>query len=123
VGEGNAVPTNFGEIAHYNKRIAARFYLQAKIERDCGRDSEADYHAQMAARYLQAAQEQRIAMSQEPGRLVEVKRPRPWTVKSQRTPLLTTGRLALQRITGQFATAVRQSVSRRDDSLQSLSLN
>jgi hypothetical protein len=123
VREENALPTNFGEIARYNKRIAARFYLQAKIERDSGKYCEADYHAQLAVRYLQAAQEQWIAMCQEPSHSIKAPKPRPWTLKPQRTPLLTTGRLALQRITGQFVTAVRQSISRRDDSLQGLSLN
>ena len=117
------MPINFGEIARYNKRIAARFYLQAKIERDCGRNYEADYHAQLAVRYLQAAREQKIAMSHVPSCSIETPKPRPWTLKSQRTPMLTTGRLAFQRITGQLATAVRQSIFRRDDSLQGLSLN
>lgn len=121
--EENAVPINFGDIAHYHRRIATHYYLLAQIERQCGKHCEADYHSQLAVRYVEAAREQKIAMPHVPSHSIQAAKPRPWTVKPQRPPLLTTGRLALQRITGQLATAVRQSISRRDDSLQSLSLN
>ena len=117
------MPTNFGEIAHYNKRIAARFYLLAQTERNCGKHSEADYHAQLALRYLQAAQEQWIAMRQEPGRSVEVKKPHPWAHLKGRSLAASKRWTALQRVAGKLATSIRQSISGREAPIQSLSLN
>lgn len=113
------MPTDYGEIARYNKRIAVRFYLLAQIERNCGKNCEADYHAQLAVRYLQAAQEQWIAMRQEPGHSIEVKKPRPWAL----LPVPYSRWLAVQRLAGKLASSIRQSISRRDAPIQSLSLN
>jgi hypothetical protein len=116
------LPTNFGEIASYNKRIAARFYLRSQIERNCGKFSEAEYHSQLAARYIQAANEQRIEMSRTPGRPVVFQRPRPWTFNSQPGPLAACW-FAVQSLVGKLATAVRRSIARRKMPLQSLSLD
>jgi hypothetical protein len=118
------LPTNFGEIAHYNKRIATRFYLLAQIERNSGKNCEAEYHAQLALRYLQAAEEQWIAMRQEPGRLVEVKKkPRPWALLPEHRSLASTLWSAFQRLAGRLGASARQSNSGRESPIQTLSLN
>jgi hypothetical protein len=117
------LPINFGEIADYNKRIAARHYLRAQIARDCGKCSEADYHTQLAVRYIEAAREQKVAMRQEPGSAVENRKLRPWTTLPEPASAAATGWAALGRLARQLATAFRQSISRRSVSIHSLSLD
>jgi hypothetical protein len=117
------LPTNFGDIAHYHKRIAARYYLLAQIERSCGKNCEADYHAQLAVRYVEAAQEQKIAMTRTPGRFVEIKKRRPWALLPGHGAAASARWLAVQRLAGKLATSIRQSIARRNAPLQSLSLN
>jgi hypothetical protein len=117
------LPINFGDIAHYNKRSAARCYLLAQIERNCGKNCEAEYHAQLAVRYLHAAQEQKIAMSRTPGRPVEVRKPRPWMLAPRPSPRVATCWFAVQRFSGKLAASIRQSIARRNIPIQSLSLN
>jgi hypothetical protein len=117
------LPTNFGDIARYNQRIATRFYLQALIERNCGKNCEAEYHAQLAVRYLEAAQEQTIAMTRPPGYTTEDRRPRPWTLEPSSTPLAANCWTAVRRFSGKMASAIRQSISRREIPFQGLSLN
>jgi hypothetical protein len=117
------LPVNFGDIAHYHKRIAARYYLLAQIERSCGKHCEADYHAQLAVRYVQAAQEQKIAMTRTPGRFVEIKKRRPWALLPGRNAPASICWIAVQRLYGKLATSIRESKSRRDVPIQSLSLN
>lgn len=108
------MPTDFGEIAHYNKRIAARFFLRAQIARNNGRRSEAEYHAQLALRYIEAAREQRVAMCQEPGHSANKKNShrRPWALLP-----------APQSATRRLAASIWQLVARRSVPIQSLSLN
>lgn len=117
------MPTNFGDIAHYHKRIAARYYLLAQIERGCGKNCEADYHAQLAVRYVQAAQEQKIAMSRTPGRFIEISKRRPWALSPAHGAAASARWWALPRLVGKLATSIRESIARRNDPLQSLSLN
>ena len=123
VGEGKTVPVNFGDIVYYNQQIAARYYLRAQIERDCGKNSEADYHTQLAARYSEAANEQQIAMSQAPGSHIEDRKPRPWTMAPRHVSLAGTSWIAIQSHSRQIATAIRQFVSRRNTPLHGLSLD
>ena len=127
------MPINFGEIAHYNQQIADRYFLRAQIERDCGKNSEAEYHIQLAIRYSQAAKEQQIAKRQAPGSLiptgrisggrVELRRPRLRAIKPRRSSFATLGWTAIQSLSRRITTAIRQSVSRRENPLQGLSLN
>lgn len=117
------MPIDFGDIIHYNKRIAARYYLQAQIERNRGDDSQASFHADVAARYLQAAHEQRLVMSSAPGRPIEAPRSRLWFLEPKSASKQGGNRTALRRLFAQFAAAVRQSLARRSSPLQSLSLN
>ncbi len=72
------MPANFGEIAGYHSLIAARYAALAQAAREQGDIATANYHAGQAARYVQAAQEQRIAMRQAPGRSIEQEKPRRW---------------------------------------------
>jgi hypothetical protein len=123
VKEENAVPINFGDIALHHKRIASRYYLLAQIERNCGKHSEADYHAQLAVRYIQAAREQKIVMSRTPGRFIEVKKTRPWTIAFRPRPLPTACWNAVQRLSGKLAAAIRHSIPKRELPFQGLSLN
>jgi hypothetical protein len=117
------LPIDFGDIVHYNKRIAARHYLRAQIARDCGKCSEADYHAQLAARYIEAAREQKVAMRHEPGSAVENRKLRPWTTLPEPAPAAATGWSAFRRLARQLAAAFRQSTSRRSISIHNLSLD
>ncbi len=118
------MPTDFGEIARYNQRIATRLFLRAHIERNSGKNSEAEYHAQLAARYLQAAQEQWIAMRQEPGHsVIEVKKPRPWAHLKGRSLAASQRWSALQRLARILTASIADSISRREATIQSLPLN
>jgi hypothetical protein len=118
--EEGVLPVNFGDIVHYNKRIAARYYLRAQIERDCGKYSEAEYHTQLAVRYVQAALEQKRIMSRTPGHSSEVRKPRPWTYRAKSNSVVAT---LLRRLAGGVARGLHQIVSGREAPLQTLSLD
>jgi len=47
------MPANFGEIAGFHSRMAARYLTLAKAARDRGDLTTANYHADQAARYLE----------------------------------------------------------------------
>jgi hypothetical protein len=117
--EERALPTNFGEIAHYHKRIATQNYLLAQLARNKGEEAEAEYHAQVALRYARAAQEQRIAMSRAPGCPIEAPRCRSWYEE----PGQAAWRVAARQLRGWLAVSLRRLIARREVALQSLSLN
>ena len=117
------MPTNFGDIAHHHRRIAARYRQLAFAARSCGRICEADYNEQLAARYVQAAQEQKDAMRQEPGAPAENRKLRPWTLIPEPNPPAPAGWAAFQFLASQLAGSVRRSISRRNVPVQGLSLN
>jgi len=114
------LPVNFGDIVHYNKRIAARYYLRAQIERDCGKHSEAEYHTQLAVRYVQAAIEQKRVMSRTPGNSSEVRKTRPWTCQAKSSSVAAA---VLRRLARGVARGLHQIVSGREAPLQTLSLD
>jgi len=117
------LPTNFGDIAHHHRRIAARYRQLAVAARNCGRFWEADYHEQLAARYVQAAQEQKVAMRQEPGAPAAERKLRPWTLIREPNPAAPAGWASVQILAGQLVRSIRRSTSRRNVPAGGLSLN
>jgi hypothetical protein len=67
------MPADFGDITAYHREEAARHFALAQAARDRGSFGEADYHAAMAVRWYEAAQEQEIAM-REPVRHIAYRR-------------------------------------------------
>ncbi len=117
------MPANFGEIASYHNRLAAQYLALARTAHKEGDLSLADYNTQMAARYIEAAEEQRTAMSELPGRPAAQPAPRPWIPAPKRAPLATACLSAIRRGAGSIAAALQHSISRRSASIQSLSLH
>lgn len=113
------MPINFGDIAHYHKRIATQSYLRAQLARNKGEEAEAEYHVQVALRYAQAAQEQRMAMSRAPGCPIEAPRCRSWYEESGQAAR----RWSVRRLCGWLAASLRRLIARREAAIQSLSLN
>ncbi|MGA2834237.1 MAG: hypothetical protein ABSE55_14300 [Terracidiphilus sp.] len=60
------MPADFGDITAYHREEAARHFALAQAARERESFGEADYHASMAVRWYEAAQEQKIEMRQEP---------------------------------------------------------
>lgn len=116
------MPINFGDIAGHHKRIAARHFRLAQAARDCGNHPEAKYHAELAVRYVQAAEEQGIAMRQAPGRFIEEKRPGRLFKAPERVSPAPARLLAILRGAGYLAAVILQSISGRSASSQGLSL-
>jgi len=133
------MPANFGEIATYHSRLAVQHMALAQAARDRGDLNAAEYNRELAARYIEAAEEQKTAMSQAPDRRAANQARRPWTQKPSqalnpttarpaqkadpgRTPLALTCLSALRRGAGSVATALPQSLSHAHVSLQNLSL-
>lgn len=140
------MPANFGEIANYHSRLAAQHMALAQAARDAGDDNTAEYNRQLAARYIEAAEEQKLSMSQAPGYAAVNQAPRPWAQQgkpaakpapklapkpvlkaaSSRTvkpaPLTVTCLSALCRGAGSLAATLQQSLARANASLQRLSL-
>jgi hypothetical protein len=117
------MPANFGEIAGFHSRMAARYLALAEAARDRGDLTTANYHADQAARYFEAAEEQKLAMSQAPGRTIQTQKARPWSQKQERAPRAAGSLLAVLRGAGQMATAIRQSISRRGTPFHGLTLH
>ena len=62
------MPVDFGDITAYHHEEAARHYALAQAARDRGSLAEAEFQAGLAARWDEAAQEQKIGMSHTPSR-------------------------------------------------------
>jgi len=128
------MPANFEEIAGYHSRIATRHLALAHAAREAGDHTTANYQAQLAERYSEAAEEQKMAMNQFPGHSA-IDAPRRWTPEPKRAPksapkpagkhapLVLTCLSALCRSAGSLAATIRQSLSSTNDSLQGLSLH
>ena len=69
------MPANFGDIAAFHHEEADRHYALAQAARDRGCLAEAEYQAGLAARWDEAAREQRIGMRQQPAHTSEKQRP------------------------------------------------
>jgi hypothetical protein len=116
------MPANFGEIAGYHSRIAARHLALAQTARAYGNDGEANYQTELAARYITAAQEQKIAMTQGPGTSAANPRAKHWPMVQPPRPWLAVCVMAVAHGVGRVVNGVRQSKSGRDDSFTGLSL-
>jgi hypothetical protein len=133
------MPANFGEIANYHSRLAAQHMALAREARDAGDLNAAEYNRQIAARYIEAAEEQKTVMSQAPGYSSVNPAPRPWAQQEKPAPkpapkpaLKTTPRRApftvnclavLRRGADSVAATLNQSLSNANASLRSLSLH
>jgi hypothetical protein len=117
------MPSNFDVIAGYHSLMAARFAALAQAAREKGDIATANYHSDQAVRYVQAAQEQRLAMSQAPGRSIEDRRPRRLFKEPKRVPPAPARLLAVLRGAGHLASVIRQSISGRSASSQRLTLH
>lgn len=114
------MPASFGEIANYHSRLAVQYLALARKARDAGDLNAAEYNHQLAARYVEAAQEQTLTMSQEPGRFAPPRAPR-----SQAAPQrAAVAELIPKRTAWVVAclSAIRHTLSGSNDSLQGLSL-
>jgi len=140
-GIGAAMPANFLEIADCHRRLAAQQMALAHAARDRGDFSTAEFFRQQAARYIEAAEEQRIAMSHAPGQAAVRPLARSWTEPDRiakttrrttkakahrpaktRQPLSVPGLSALRRCAGHLAVALQHSLSGLRVSVSSLSL-
>lgn len=118
------MPANFGEIAEYHSRIAARYLALAQAARDEGNLAEAHYRIELAARYIQAAEEQRIVMRQESGPSIAPQSPRLWSPEAQQSARPAPARLqAVLHGAGQIASAIRQYMVKRNEPFHGLSLH
>jgi hypothetical protein len=117
------MPANIGEIAGYHSRMAAQYLALAQAAREEGNLTEASYHEEQAARYLQASQEQETAPQQVPGRSAANSAPRRRAPQQKSTPLTTSFSGAVLRGAGQIATAIHRSLFRGSDTPQGLSLH
>jgi len=118
------MPSNFGEIAGYHNHEAARYSALAQVARDKGNHAEADYMANLAARYVEAAQEQKVEMRQGPGRSVAHRKPRRHRpLEEPHIPFATACWQAILRGAEHLAAAFRPPVPKRSVPLHGLSLH
>jgi hypothetical protein len=132
------MPANFGEIANYHQRLAAQHLALAKAARDAGDINTAEYNHQLAARYVEAAEEQRMAMSVAPGQQAAYQTPCRLATETncattrapklaskpspKRIPIAVTCLSALCRGAGSVAASLQQSLTKANASLQGLAL-
>jgi hypothetical protein len=107
------MPSDFGEIAKSQLMYAARYKELAQAAYDRGSYSEAEYLSAMAARYTEAAQEQKIA--QRPGPFIVQQTSRRQRPERRHTPFVAFCVLPVLHGVGQFATAIYQRIFKRSD--------
>jgi hypothetical protein len=69
------MPADFGDITAFHHEEAARHYALAQAARDRGCLADAEFQTGLAARWEEAAQEQKIGMRQAPSRRMAKHRP------------------------------------------------
>ena len=128
------MPANFGEIANYHSRLAAQHMALAREARDAGDLNAAEYNRQIAARYIEASEEQKTVMSQAPGYSTVNQAQRPQAQQKKPAPkpafktaprraAFTVNCLAvLRRGADTVAATLTQSFSNANASLRDLSL-
>ena len=116
------MPANFGEIATYHQKEAARHYALAQAARDRGCLAEAEYQAGLAARWDEAAQEQKMGMRQAPSRRMAKQRSHCLPPAPPPMSLAVTCLLAVERCVKRIAVAIRQSIIRRSAPINELPL-
>jgi hypothetical protein len=112
------MPADFDDIASYHFRQAAHFRALAQDARDLGSRNEAEYLASQAVRYAEAAEEQRCAMTQEPGPAKANRMSHhPWPPpEPESSPSAATGIFAVPR-------GIHHSASKRNEPFHGLSLH
>jgi hypothetical protein len=118
------MPTDFGDIAAHHRKEAARYHALERAARELGSRAEAEYLATLAARHIEAAQEQKSAMRQGISSSAANQSPRRWPPEpvEQRPPFAALCVLAALRGAERLATAIRQALPKRSARLQGLSL-
>jgi hypothetical protein len=116
------MPTDLGDITAYHRREASRHYALAQAARDEGDLGKAAYMVDMAVRHAEAAHEQQMAMMLEPGPSIADERSNLWSPVPQRSPSAANRLLTVLRGAGHIATAIQQSIARRNSDFQGLSL-
>ncbi|MGA2350037.1 MAG: hypothetical protein ABSF70_06370 [Terracidiphilus sp.] len=119
---GPFMPSDFGEIAGYHSRIALRYQVLAQAARANGNLSEADYNAALAARYIQAANEQMQAMRDQPGRPMAQQRANRQFPGQQSTSPGSSSLSAILHGTGQLVASIRKVMPKRSDPFYGLTL-
>jgi len=118
----STMPADFGDITAYHRHEASRHYALAQAARDEGDLGKAEYLVETAARHAEAAQEQQMAMMLEPGPSIAEQTPSLWFPEQQRSPSAANRLLTALRGAGHIATAIQQSLARRNSHSQGLSL-
>jgi hypothetical protein len=116
------MPADFGEIAAYHRQEAARHYALAQAARDRECYGEAEYQTGLAARWDQAAREQRIEMRRDPVRPIANHRPNRRPPEPQHTRSAAACLLAVLRGVQRIAAAIRQSLAKLNVSRHGLTL-
>jgi hypothetical protein len=116
------MPANFGEIATYHQEEAARHYALAQAARDRGSLAEAEYQDGLAARWEEAAQEQKIGMRQAPSRRRSRQGPHGLPQQPPPMSLAVVCLLAVERGAKRIAAAIRQSIIKRSAPFNGLTL-
>lgn len=116
------MPTNFGDITAFHRHEASRHYALAQAARDEGDLGKAEYLVDRAVRHAEAAHEQQKAMMLEPGPSIAVQAPNRWTPEPQRSPSAVNRLVTVLRGAGHIATALQQSLAKRNSHFQGLSL-
>jgi hypothetical protein len=116
------MPANFGEIATYHQKEAARHYALAQAARDRGCLAEAEYQAGLAARWDEAAQEQKVGMGQAPSRRRPKQGPHCPPQPPPPMPLAVACLLAAERGVKRIAASIRQSIIKRNAPIHGLTL-
>jgi hypothetical protein len=116
------MPADFGEIAAYHHMEAARHYALAQAARERESFGEAEYQAGLAARWDEAAREQAIEMRREPTRRFTNQGLRRWVPEQEHVPSAAACWVAVQRGAQHIATAIHQSLAKRNATSGGLSL-
>jgi hypothetical protein len=114
------MPANFGEIATYHQEEAARHYALAQAARDRGCLAEAEYQAGLAARWDEAAQEQKIGKMQAPSRSRSKQGPHWPPQPPPPMPLAVVCLLSVERYVKRIADVIRQSIIKRHTPIHGL---
>jgi hypothetical protein len=117
------MPVDFGDIAAYHNEEAARHYALAKAARDRGSIAEAEYQASLAARWEEAAKEQKIGMRQAPSRRMANQRPNCPPPQPPPMPLAVVCLLAVVHGFKHIAAAIRHSMAKRSAPFNGLQLH
>jgi len=116
------MPADFGEIVAYHHLEAARHYALAQAARERESFGEAEYQAGLAARWDEVAREQAIEMRREPIRRMANQGLRHWTPEPERIPSAVAYLVAVQHGAQRIASAIHQSLAKRNAPSHDLSL-